>query len=202
MAYILGIEVKEIYIYPLGGISKFNLELNTKKYIEFLILIMGPMFQVLGSLFLKRILPSNIEIINTYNLYILGFNLLPIYPLDGGKLLKILLDNFISFKNSFSLIIIISYLLVFGIFIINKKLTINIVVMIIFLIILITKEKNKLNYYYQKFILERYLNNYKFKKSKIINNVNSFYRDKSHIIKENDNYYLEKEYLEKMYKKY
>ena len=201
MAYILGIEVKEIYIYPLGGISKFNLDLNTKKYIEFLILIMGPIFQILGSLILIKILPSNKEIINTYNLYILGFNLLPIYPLDGGKLLKIVFDNFICFKNSFKLIINISYILVFIIFINNRKITINIIVMIIFLIFLITKEKNKLNYYYQKFILERYLNNYKFKKSKIINNQNNFYRDRKHIIKNNDKYYLEKEYLEKLYKK-
>ena len=35
MAYILGIEVKEIYIYPLGGISKFNLDLNEKRYNPF-----------------------------------------------------------------------------------------------------------------------------------------------------------------------
>lgn len=201
MAYILGIEVKEIYIYPLGGISKFNLDLNEKRYREFLILIMGPIFQILGSFILIKILPDSKKIINIYNLYILGFNLLTIYPLDGGKLLKILFDSIICFKNSFKLIIGISYILVFIIFISNKKITINIIVMTIFLIILITKEKNKLNYYYQKFILERYLNNYKFKKSKIITNTNNFYRDRKHLIKSNDKYYLEKEYLEKIYKK-
>ena len=200
MAYIFKIEIKEIYIYPLGGISKLKIDLNINPIKEFLILIMGPLFQLLGSFILIRIMPYNKEIINIYNYGILGFNLLPIYPLDGGKLLKIVLDNFITYKNSFKLTIIISYLIVFIIWLINKS-TINILVMISFLVLLITKEKSKLNYYYQKFILERYLNNYKFKNSKIISNDNNFYRNKKHIIKSNDKYYLEREYLEKMYKK-
>ena len=200
MAYIFKIEIKEIYIYPLGGISKLKIDLNINPIKEFLILIMGPLFQLLGSFILIRIMPYNKEIINIYNYGILGFNLLPIYPLDGGKLLKLVLDNFITYKNSFKLTIIISYLIVFIIWLINKS-TINILVMISFLVLLITKEKSKLNYYYQKFILERYLNNYKFKDSKIISNDNNFYRNKKHIIKSNDKYYLEREYLEKMYKK-
>ena len=200
MAYIFKIEIKEIYIYPLGGISKLKIDLNINPIKEFLILIMGPLFQLLGSFILIRIMPYNKEIINIYNYGILGFNLLPIYPLDGGKLLKLVLDNFITYKNSFKLTIIISYLIVFIIWLINKS-TINILVMISFLVLLITKEKSKLNYYYQKFILERYLNNYKFKNSKIISNDNNFYRNKKHIIKSNDKYYLEREYLEKMYKK-
>ena len=37
--------------------------------------------------------------------------------------------------------------------------------MISLLIILITKEKNKIDYIYNKYLLERYLNNYKFKKN-------------------------------------
>ena len=200
MAYIFKIEIKEIYIYPLGGISKLKIDLNINPIKEFLILIMGPLFQLLGSFILIRIMPYNKEIINIYNYGILGFNLLPIYPLDGGKLLKIVLDNFITYKNSFKLTIIISYLIVFIIWLINKS-TINILVMISFLVLLITKEKSKLNYYYQKFILERYLNNYKFKNSKIISNDNNFYRNKKHIIKSNDKYYLERKKKKKMYKK-
>ena len=200
MAYTFKIEIKEIYIYPLGGISKLNIDLNINPIKEFLILIMGPLFQLLGSYILIKIMPYNKEIINIYNYGILGFNLLPIYPLDGGKVLKLVLDNFINYKNSFKLTIIISYLIVFIIWLINKC-TINILVMIFFLILLITKENKKINYYYHKFILERYLNNYKFKKSRIISNDNNFYRNKKHIIKSNDKYYLEREYLEKIYKK-
>ena len=47
-AKINNIEIEKVYIYPLGGISKFNMELNTKKNIELIILIAGPIFQFLA----------------------------------------------------------------------------------------------------------------------------------------------------------
>ena len=56
-------------------------------------------------------------------------------------------------------------------------------------------------YFYEKFLLERYLNHYVFKKSKLVLNTNRFYRGYRHLVKVGDNYYLEKEYLEKKYKK-
>ena len=200
MALIFKIEIKEIYIYPLGGISKFNIPLNIKPIKEFLILVMGPLFQCFAYFILIKIMPDKEKIISIYHFGILSFNLLPIYPLDGGKLLKIVLDKFINYKDSLKLIIIISYILVILIFIIKIK-KINIIIMTIFLLLLITKEKNKINSIYNKFILERYLNNYKFKKSRIISSKDYFYIDKSHIIKKDDKYYLEKEYLNNLYKK-
>ena len=200
MALIFKIEIKEIYIYPLGGISKFNIPLNIKPIKEFFILVMGPLFQCFAYFILLRIMPDKDKIISIYHFGILSFNLLPIYPLDGGKLLKIVLDKFINYKDSLKLIIIISYILVILIFVIKIK-KINIIIMTIFLLLLITKEKNKINSIYNKFILERYLNNYKFKKSRIISSKDYFYRDKSHIIKKDDKYYLEKEYLNNLYKK-
>lgn len=200
MALIFKIEIKEIYIYPLGGISKFNIPLNIKPIKEFFILVMGPLFQFVAYFILIKIMPDKEKIISIYHFGILSFNLLPIYPLDGGKLLKIVLDKFINYKDSLKLIIIISYILVILIFVIKIK-KINIIIMTIFLLLLITKEKNKINSIYNKFILERYLNNYKFKKSRIISSKDYFYRDKSHIIKKDDKYYLEKEYLNNLYKK-
>ena len=200
MAIFFKIEVKEIYIYPLGGISKFNIDLNINPVKEFIILIMGPIFQMLAYYILLIILPSNKEIITIYNYSILGFNLLPIYPLDGGKIIKLLLDSFISYKRSLKITIYISYIVLL-IIILKSNITINLIIMSSLLILIITKEYKKVNYYYQKFILERYLNNYKFKKSKIINDGNNFYRNRKHLIKNNDKYYLEREYLEKLYKK-
>lgn len=74
--------------------------------------------------------------------------------------------------------------------------------MLVLSLILITKEKRKINQLYNKFILERYLNNYNFKNSKMVNNINNFYRSRRHLVKENDNYYLEKDYLIKKYQKF
>ena len=58
MAYLLGIKIDEIYIYPLGGISKFNMDLNISIKKELLILINGPLFQYLAYLILLIIMPN------------------------------------------------------------------------------------------------------------------------------------------------
>lgn len=200
MAYLLGIKINEIYIYPLGGISKFNMDLNISIKKELLILINGPLFQFIAYFILLVLLPTKKELITIYHYSILAFNLLPIYPLDGGKLLKLFFNKIINYKSSLKLIINLSYFVLLIILVVSKK-NINLFIMISLLLILITKEKNRIDYIYNKYLLERYLNNYKFKNTKIINNINNLYRDKTHIIKKDNKYIYEKEYLEKIYKK-
>ena len=200
MAYILGIKINEIYIYPLGGISKFNMDLNISIKKELLILINGPIFQHIAYLILLVLLPTKRDLINTYHYSILIFNLLPIYPLDGGKLVKLALNKIISYKSSLKLIIYSSYLITVILLLTNKK-NISLFIMVTLLLILITKEKNKIDYIYNKYLLERYLNNYNFRSNRIINNIDKLYRDKNHIIHTNNKYYRENEYLEKIYKK-
>ena len=199
MAYILGIEVDKIYIYPLGGISKLNMPRNISIFKELLILLLGPISQFIGYLLLLIIFDN--ELVKLYHYGILLFNLLPIYPLDGGKILFLLFNKIISYKKSLMIIINISYLITIILFLLETKMNISIIIMSLFLLILIRREDLKINYNYNIFLLERYLNNYNFKKSKIINNENNFYRDKKHILSINNNYYLESEYLEKKYKK-
>ena len=200
MALILKVEVDSIYIYPFGGISKFKMPLNIHPIKELFILVTGPLFQIIAYYVLVFLMPQYKEIIKIYHIGILYFNLLPIYPLDGGKLLALILELFIPYKSSLKLTIYISYLIVI-IIMIPSKITLNLIIMGIFLLFTITKEHKKIKYIYNKFILERYLNNYRFKKSRIINNYYSFYRNKRHLIKENNNYYLEKEYIKKIYNK-
>lgn len=200
-AKLLKVEVDKIYIYPLGGITKLNMPLNINYLKEFLILIMGPLFQVLGSFILISFIPLEKNLINTYNEGILFFNLLPIYPLDGGKIVNIFLNTFIPYKLSLKLCIYLGYIIVISIIFVQKNLTINLLIMICLILFLITKEKRRINYLYHKFILERYLNNYSFSKSRLIKDSNNFYRNCRHIIQENGKYYLEKEYLDKKMQK-
>ena len=178
------------------------MQLNIEIIKEFLILIMGPIFQIISYLVLLKIIPENEEVIKVYHYGILFFNLLPIYPLDGGKLLNIVLSLIIPYKKSYRSTLIISYFMVLLIFLLNKdNITINLIIVILFLIYKITKEYKNIEYLYQRFILERYLNKYNLKKSVIINNINNFYRNKRHLIKVEDKYFLEKEILNKIYKK-
>ena len=200
MAHLLKIEVQKIEIYPLGGISKFKMDLNISPKKEILILIMGPIFQQLFYLLLIKILPNKQQLINNYHYGILFFNLLPIYPLDGGKLVNILLSYIFPYKKSLKGTLWVSYLITVSLLLTKEKKG-NTIIMIIFLICLITKEKRKVNYNYNKFLLERYLNNYHFSKNKIITKEENFYRNYNHLIQKNAKYYWEEEYLEKKYKK-
>ncbi len=74
---------------------------------EFLVVLMGPVFGVLlflASLFLVRlqILPpffqSVMTVLAVVNLFWTIINLLPILPLDGGQLVRIILEKFIGAK--------------------------------------------------------------------------------------------------------
>ena len=204
MALLLGGELIKINIYPLGGISKFKFDLNISILKELLILIAGPIMQIIGYLLLVNILKDYNELIVIYHYSILIFNLLPIYPLDGGKILNLFLSVFIPYKKSLILSIILSIIFIVIIFIysILNSITLNIVIISIFLIYKVILEYKNIDYLYERFLLERYLNNYNFKRGIIINKINNFRRSKRHLIKINNNYYLEKDILDKKYKRY
>lgn len=202
MAKLLHIEVDKIYLYPLGGISKFNLSLNDSIKKEFLILIAGPIFQELAKYLLLILLPTEQEIIYLYHYGILIFNLLPVYPLDGGKLINLLLSIFLPIKTSFNLSIYLSYLIIIIYFVINiTHITINTIIITMFLIYKVTKEKKQISYLYQKMLLERHLKKIKYHDTKLIKDPNKFYRNHNHLLKIGDNYYYEKDFLIKKYKK-
>ena len=202
-AYIFNWEVDKIVFYPYGGVSKFTHEVNCPLKEELIVLLMGPVMQLIGYSILLKIpyFYNYQEIITTINYSILTFNLLPIYPLDGGRIMQILICYLTSYQLSFKIIYFISFIflsLIALIFIYNP--TINILLIIILLVVKLITEKRNINYYLEKFILERYLHKYKFKKSKIVKRTKDFKRDYHHLIKINDKYFLEEEYLLRKYK--
>lgn len=176
--------------------------LNISIFKETIILISGPIFQFIAYYVLLKVIPDYQETIELYHYSILIFNLLPIYPLDGGKLMNLFFSLKLSFKKSIYLEIFISYITVLIIIIINKdNITINLIVIILFLIYKITSEYKKIDLIYNKFLLERYLYKFKFNKSIIIKDIKDFHRNKRHLIKQKNKYYLENEILDKIYKK-
>lgn len=204
-ALFFKINVDKIYIYPFGGISKFHICLNESLLKELLILIMGPIFQIIFYLMLAHVhyFNSYMELISIYHYTILFFNLLPIYPLDGGKLLNIILCFHLSFRNSLNISLFLSYLtvLVLSIYMLSKNFTINVIVIISFLIYKIRTEVKRKDYIMDKFLLERYLHHYHFKKWKKVNDTNHFMRNKCHIIKVENKYYTERSILNHKFKK-
>ena len=196
---IVGFKNGIIHIYPFGGLTEYDEDLNIKINKELIVLFGGIFFQLLFFL-LCYILYKNYYITNhvyliikRINYLLISFNFMPILPLDGGRLLNLILDKFFNYKLSIYLSIIISllFLIIFSIY--NK--TVYSIILSIFLFKSIYIEYLNIKYKFNRFILERYLNNYDFNKIKIINNINKMYRDYTHII----NNEFESKYLSKLF---
>lgn len=197
---LLGWELDKICLYPYGGVTKFNIDINVSLKDELMVLIGGSFFQII-YFFIGYYLYNSYSF-NYYNLSILIFNLLPIYPLDGGRIMNILFSYFFSYRKSYYLSIfisiLISVLLVLFFCFYNYKF--NIILMFLIVISKLIIEFKKRKYYFNKFLLERYINKYEFKRLKKISSIKKMMRDKRHIIYSNNRFYTEKEYLKNLYR--
>ena len=104
---LYGIRTLEIVMYPIGGVAR--LERPPKPWEEFWIALTGPVVNlaIAGSIF--AILYSQKRAINLFalvqpdanladriavaNLVLAGFNLLPAFPMDGGRMLRAVLSR-------------------------------------------------------------------------------------------------------------
>ena len=186
--------IKSIILLPLGLLLKFEDNLNKSLIEEFIISISGIVFQLVFITFIHNyylVISSNI---------ILIFNILPIYPLDGSKVINIVLNKITNFKTSYFLTLILSFItliILISISIINKSLIfiISFIPLLINIIELITNKDNV----FIKFLLERYLYNIKFKKYKYINNIKHMKRDYTHYIINGNNIESENIFLNKLF---
>lgn len=196
---LINIKANKIIIYPFGGLTIYDSDLNLNTNKELISLLGGITFQLLFYFLVVIIHNNNLmthnvfNIIKRINIILISFNFLPILPLDGGRLLNILLDKIFPYKLSNKLTLIVSILFL-ALFIIYKR-TILSILLFVFLLKEIILEINNIDNKYMTFLFERYKNNYSFKKIKRINNLNKFKRDYYHII----NGITERKYLSKLF---
>jgi len=182
-----------------GGITILDEDLNLNIYKELLTLVMGPIFQVILFyiiyLFYKNgyVSPFTYEKVKIINIFLFSFNLLPILPLDGGKLINNTLDLILPYKLSHQITIFISMITLPILIIFDNKL---IIVLIIFFLIIQIKEEIKIDKYrFKKLLLERELKGIIHKKEEKITNIDKVKRNKNFIIKINDMNLHEKDYF-------
>lgn len=198
-------EVTQIKIYPLGGCVKLDEELNRPIKEEFLILIFGPIFQIIFYIILfflhqeNMISYQNFSLIKQYHYLFLYLNLLPIYPLDGGKLLYLVFQKALPYQKASYAISIFSYLFVIAF--LSKNLSIVLIFFFSCTIFDIYNFFKKIPYLYHRFLLERYLHHYNFKKIKKVKSIKNLYKGYRHLIKERFKYKTEKEYLKEYFQK-
>ena len=141
----------KIHIY--GTSAEFiNIEeLSKKEKIQ--IYLAGPFMNlVIICIFFFISLITNNNIVSkmiNINLNLLFFNILPAYPLDGSRILEIILSSKILFKEVIDIISKISYMIAFGliaisliIFMYNDGINISLIIAAI-IICLITKSEKK-----------------------------------------------------------
>lgn len=194
-AIIFKWKIDKVILLPFGGITIFQENIDKSLKEEFIIAILGPLLQLVFY-FLYFDNPT----FNQYNLTILLFNLLPIYPLDGSKIVNILFNEFISFKRSHILTIITSFITLLVV-ILSIKYNLLLYLILLFIVLEIIKEINKHNYYFNRFLLERYLYNNEYSKNKIIDNIKKMKKQTKHIFKINNKYFTEREIIRNLFDK-
>ena len=107
---------------------------------------------------------------------------MPVLPLDGGKLMNIIFDKIFSYRISNILTISVSIIFVIVFFLMIRSFLS--LILTIFLIKNIIYEISFFDYKYNKFLLERYLNNYNFHRIKRVKSIYNFKRDCYHFIGE------------------
>ena len=158
-------KIINVTLYPFGGITKIDKDINTPLNKELLIACGGIIFQLI-FLIIIYLLPINIitkNLLYKYNISILLFNILPIIPLDGSIIINSLLNKIFSYKVSYYLYIIIS--IIFSIFYLffNYLYSLNNYLIVSLFIIKTYYAIKNYKYLKTRFLLERYLNKYEYK---------------------------------------
>lgn len=196
IGHILGMiyykwNIKKIILLPFGGVIITEELLNKSLNEELIITLLGPLFQIIFTLLINNSYLSMIS----YPLLI--FNLMPIIPLDGSKIINNILNRIFSIQKSYIISMYISTLLI----VISLLLYKNLVLLIIYLFLIketIKYYQNK-NYIFNKFLYERYFYDFKFNKRKIIKDISKMKKDYYHLFLSDSNYYTEKEILKELF---
>lgn len=207
IAKINKLNPNKIVIYPFGGITKINNLINTPISKELMVAVSGILFQSIYYLLIIVLYQNNIlraylfNLFTTYHYSILFFNLLPIYPLDGSKILNLILSKYLPYKLTIKLTIIISIITAAIVIKFNYyKLNYTMILIISVIVDNLIKYYKNINYFFNKFLLERYLHKFELSKTKKINKIDHMYKEKYHIIKEKNHYLTEKQYLKRRFK--
>ena len=201
-----GFNVLKITIYPYGGMTKLNYNINEKISKELEVAFGGIFFQIIFYLIMVLLYNYGcvreyiFDMYKQYNISILMFNILPIYPLDGGKILNLLLFEILPYKLANKVTVYLSLIIIIVIMIHNYY-DFNYTMFLTLSILLegIYKYYRDIDYLFNKFLLERYLYKIMYNKIKITNKLDKMQRDRTHIFKVKNRYISEEIALNKRF---
>lgn len=157
--------IKSITILPFGGMLETEEYGNRNLKEDFTVIVFGPLqhlwlFLVAYIAFSSGVIDQNVFTTFVYvNSTVCLFNLLPVWPLDGGKLLFLLLSLRVSFLNSHRLVLQCSIgvgIILFLLSLIMGGFSLNIVIIFAFILFSIAMEWKQKHYVFMRFLLERH----------------------------------------------
>ena len=139
VALKFGIHVRDITLFPIGGVASMS-SIPEKPGQEFLMALAGPLVNVIiaGLLLAVRrgvpafdteaVFPTNwqelVDQLIRINIVLVLFNLLPIFPMDGGRVMRAILGVFMSHARATAVAAAIGRLLALGLIILGLRLVI------------------------------------------------------------------------------
>lgn len=159
---LFGYKIKSVTLYPFGGITRVEKDINTSPYKELILASAGLFMQIILYVVALSFDYKN-SLFYMYNKSIFLFNLLPIIPLDGSVIVYSLLNRFTTFKNSYKAYIVVSVISLVIYIIINYKYSLNNYLIVSIFIYKIYEGIKNYKYVYNRFLVERYLKKYHFK---------------------------------------
>ncbi len=167
MARVFKWRIRKVMLWIFGGVMDTDEHGNRPIYEEALVTIAGPFQHLLiyglaYFLSIYELLPGSvITLIFFYNTTILIFNLLPIWPLDGGKFLFLLFSKYLPFKKAYDVIILFSIVTCICFLVVQLvffPFTLSAFLVMLFLIMENRSEWKKRYYVFIRFLLKRYEN--------------------------------------------
>ena len=161
-------KIIKIEIFPFGGYTEIYKRINSSIFKDLIISFGGIFFQIILMLILKlfknhfNIITYNLFI--TYNITILIFNILPIIPLDGSKIVQSILEYFLSYSKSYHLNLYLSLIFFIIFLLFNYIFHIDNYFICVFLIYKIISYYKDYKYIFKRFLLERSLYNLEYNK--------------------------------------
>lgn len=166
MGVLFGWEVEELTFFALGGKLKFKGELNKSNKEDILISIAGVLF---NFIFLMILLVFKDDSMPTFYLkkyqflifaqvFIIVFNLIPLPPLDGGRILSAVLCHFFPYIKVLKLTTITNYIFLMCLPILVAIFSYDFqkyFMMYTFLIYSTLKHNQKQKYLFQRFLLQK-----------------------------------------------
>ncbi len=102
IAKILKLRVEEVELFPFGGVARME---DITKYgglLETFVAISGPVVSLLLVMlsFILSLFSSFFQVLMEYNKILFLFNLIPVLPMDGGRIARNILLHYMGYKQA------------------------------------------------------------------------------------------------------